>query len=283
MIIKGYFIFIVSVVMLTGCVPYTAVTNTSTHENILMDNVTYNSIVGNVQLFFVKNGKVLKERNPVIQLGTSERLLLDFDILHQQPLRLHASISHCNRDWRPSVLLKMEYMSGFDPFIINNFQYSVNTKVPYTNFQMPLPSLLISGNYVVTVFRSDGQPLFSRRFMVVSSQVILDGHVARSQEVSQRQKRHRIIFEMYYPELNANSPTKEFSAVLLQNHNWHTALSNIRPSRVEAARRYVSFEPWDNATDFDGCNEYRFADLRTVDVASRNVKKIFNYPNKLKV
>jgi len=72
---------------------------------------------------------------PIINLNSSEKLLLSFDELDQSPKNYIYSLVHCNSDWTPSDLFKSEYLKGFDQDYIQNYQSSYNTTQFYSHYQ----------------------------------------------------------------------------------------------------------------------------------------------------
>jgi len=122
-----------------------------------------------------KNGVELE--SPVLTLGGEDRLLLRFDVLGAQTDSYRYRIRHCDSQWRVDDMEPYEFVNGFEEGPIENYNSSFTTLQDYVNYYQYLPGeysqLLISGNYVVSVFPQDDPDsiLFTRRFCVVEGSV----------------------------------------------------------------------------------------------------------------
>lgn len=118
-----------------------------------------------------KNGVELEP--PVLLLDGSDRLLLRFDVLGAEAENYRYRIRHCDARWRVDDMEPYEFVNGFEEGSIDNYNPSFTTLTDYVNYYQYIPSqysqLLISGNYVVSVFPQDEPDsiLFTRRFCVV--------------------------------------------------------------------------------------------------------------------
>lgn len=122
-----------------------------------------------------KNGVELEP--PVLVLGGSDRLLLRFDILGTEADNYRYRIQHCDSKWQVDNMEPYEYINGFEEAPIENYNSSFTTLQPYVNYFQYIPAqysqLLISGNYIVSVFPQDypDSILFTRRFCVTEGSV----------------------------------------------------------------------------------------------------------------
>ncbi|HYI76355.1 MAG TPA: type IX secretion system plug protein domain-containing protein, partial [Chryseolinea sp.] len=66
-------------------------------------------------------------------------LLLRFDDLRSQQETYYAKVIHCNFDWTKSDLQDLDFLSSYNEFPIINFEYSVDTHIPYVHYTFPLP------------------------------------------------------------------------------------------------------------------------------------------------
>lgn len=270
-----YLALIVITLLLVQCeplVPQQSVVN----KKLFFDDYDYESLVGNVQLVPMRGNQIDYIGNPVISLRQPQYLYLVFDLLTDQFENLSAKLYHCNKDWKRSVLRDMEFVSEINNFRITDFSYSVNTVQPYINYTFTVPKPNVSGNYVLVVHRR-ARPddiLFSRKFLVVDNVVDIDQLVKVSSNVSQRNSNQEVQFSMDYGDLLVNAPAQDIQPMILQNHNWNTALSGFTPSLIRQNDGYLEYEYFDLTTNFKGWNEFRFADLRTLDVNGRNVGRI---------
>ncbi|MEO1253940.1 MAG: type IX secretion system plug protein domain-containing protein [Bacteroidota bacterium] len=249
------------------------------NKKIVFDNHEYEDIIGFARIVPVERGITKELENPVMNLGGDDQLFLSFDLLTDKFENLGAKIYHCNKDWKKSMLRDMEFLSQINNYRISEFDYSVNTVKPYINYRIALPKPIISGNYVVSVFRraNPDDILFTRRFLVVENIASIDHTVRVSTTIDKREENHQIEYSVNYgSNLLVNMPTKDVQTVLLQNHNWNTAITNISPTLIRANDGFLEFRHLDLTTNFPGWNEFRFVDLRTLNVAGRNVARVTN-------
>lgn len=245
-------------------------------KQLLFDDYNYEDIVGNVELVPLVNGQPNSLENPVIILNEPGQLGLTFDILTDQFENLSAKIYHCNKDWTKSGLRDMEFLNEINNYRITDFDYSINTKQPYINYRLNVSKPFISGNYILAVFRraNPSDILFTRKFLVVENTANINHIVRVSTTIAERERNHQLEFGVNYGNLLVNSPTQDISVVLLQNHNWRTAIKDVPPTLIRANQGSMEYQHLDLKTNFPGWNDFRFADLRTFDVAGRNVARI---------
>lgn len=236
----------------------------------------YESIVGTVRLAPIRGGVTDALGNPLVQLNTSDRLFLEFDLLTDQFEYLAAKIIHCNLDWKPSLLRDMEFLNEINNYRVSNYDYSINTTQPYIRYQLDVTKPKISGNYILAIHRR-GNPndvLFTRKFLVVNNVSNLNHQVRSSTVVSKRNTHQQIDFDLSYGNLQVNNPMEDISVVLLQNHNWNAAITGLKPTLIRPNENYMEFRLLDGESCFQGWNEFRFFDLRTLNVTGRNLARI---------
>ena len=118
---------------------------------------------------------------PVLSLNSSQFIMLKFDDLLNEERTLYYRIVHCDKDWTPSRLREIEYISGFNDERLRNYSYSINTRVPYLHYWQRFPNkdtqFKVSGNYLLIIYEDKiDYPLLTRRFIVSENKVILDIH-----------------------------------------------------------------------------------------------------------
>ena len=252
-------------------------------KKIIFDNHEYEDFVGLARIMPLQGGLANELDNPIVQLNTGDQLLLTFDLLTDKFENLGAKIYHCNSDWNKSMLRDMEFLSQINNFRVVDFDYSVNTIQPYINYRFNIPKPAISGNYVISVYRraNPDDILLTRRFLITDGSASIDHTVRVSTTISKREINHQLEYEVNYGNLLVNSPTKDIQTVLLQNHNWNTAITKVIPTVIRANEGSIEYRNLDLTTNFPGWNEFRFADLRTLNVAGRNVAKISKNPTSI--
>ncbi|MFY0626941.1 MAG: DUF5103 domain-containing protein [Reichenbachiella sp.] len=240
------------------------------------DDEIFKRHVKSVQLYPISNLAGQEMLSPIIPLSQPHPLLLQFDLLQENYSQLQARIVHCNADWRQSNLNEIEYLKGYNSIDINDFDYSINTKVLYVNYWLNLPRVKISGNYVVQVFQNNNKNdvLFSRRFVVYENVVGINPNVRVSSSVAERRKNHQIDFDVQFSAVKTGNPNNEFKVVIRQNQRWDNAITNLKPTLVNRGNAILEYRPFDGSNNFKAGNEFRFIDLRTVTFRGRYISKI---------
>lgn len=279
--IKNTTIFLI-LLLLVQCEPL--VPQQSIQNKILVyDDHDYESIVGNVNFVPIINGLPKYLENPVIALSSDQTLYLDFDLLSDEFESLSLRITHCNRNWEKSLLRDMEFLNEINSTRISEFDYSQSTSQSYIRYRSSIPTPKISGNYIVTVFRraNPNDILFSRKFMIVDGRASIDQTIRISTTINKRDENHQLEFSVNYGNIFVNSPLKDISVSILQNHRWQTAIHHVPPTLIRPNENYMEFRHLDEQTNFNAWNEFRFFDLRTLNVNGRNVGRITTINDRL--
>jgi len=61
---------------------------------------------------------------PVVVLGSSDRIRIDFDHLAEDREYFRYSLQHCDARWQPSGLVDSEFLDGFNEGSIEDYGYS---------------------------------------------------------------------------------------------------------------------------------------------------------------
>jgi len=260
--------------LLANCVPV-SYTDTASQKTILYDNAQYEDNIGMVQLYPLSTDQQASLDYPVIALN-SAGLSLVFDLLEQNTSYLNARYVHCNADWTPSRLTDLQFLSTYNEFPINQYNYSSNTRIPYVNYQADLPAPDKSGNYLLVVYRENDRKnvLFTRRFLVFDQRAQIDVEFTPSATVSQRNTNHQLSFGIRYQQIENPNPLREFKVVLLQNHNWHTPITGLQPTLMRPDQNYLEYRHFNGENNFPALNEFRYFDLRSIDYRGMNVVNV---------
>ena len=84
-------------------------------------------------------------------------------------------------------------------------------------------------------------------------------------------KKQKINFDLLYANLRVDNPMGQFRIVLVQNNRFDNAKINIKPSFFENGKLVYNHV---DANVFDGLNEYRRMDIRTVRFLGEHVASI---------
>ena len=239
-------------------------------------NLNYKPEVQTVLLY--ADGNQLND--PVIPLeDMTERLTLTFDILGGDGEMLNYTFIHCSHDWQPTDIQRIQYASGFESDRVDDYAFSRNTLVEYVNYQLVFPKEdmmpLISGNYLLIVFRDDlteNNILFTRRFMVVDEKAHVGASVPRYPDDLSLTDTHQQLNVKVNMNNYISGNTQQFSFLnIRQNGRWDNAAVGLKPTYVYPD--YISFEHHPQ-TVFEGANQYRRFNTSNVYFQSENLAHI---------
>ncbi len=216
-------------------------------------------------------------RMPVIKLRSGERLLLSFDDLYEDYVDYNYTVIHCNADWTPSNILQSQYLSNFQDYYLNDYEYSLNALIPYTNYQLTIPNSNLnftkSGNYILKVYRDDNPDklVLTRRFMVYEDRVSVGGRVKRATRVEDMDTRQEVDFTINHTNYTIQNPFVDLHVSLMQNQRWDNPITTLKPQFVQNGQLVYQY---DDINTFNGINEFRFFDIKNLQVLTQNVRKI---------
>lgn len=219
-------------------------------------------------------GDTPESQLPVIGLG--ENLILEFDALNGDEADFYYKIEHYNYDWSPSVLVKAEYLSGFDNQRILDYENSFNTFQIYSHYILQIPNtqtrgLLVSGNYMIKIFNDYDELLFSRKFMVIEEKANVGVEIKRSRDVRQVNTKHSVDITISSNAMTFNNPKETISTLIIQNNNLNTAISGLKPLYIIGNQLIYKY---DTETSFWAGNEYLFFDTKDLRVATLGTRSI---------
>ncbi|GAB3326255.1 DUF5103 domain-containing protein [Hymenobacter humi] len=272
----------------TACVPLgTPITSTSpaatgtqkapeyyADKTLRYQDYTYSPDVRSVQCYVATGQPNEVFQPPVVPLGRSQAITLEFDVLGEQSQRYTAKLIHCDANWQPSVLTDMQFLSEINEFLVTDYRVGINTKVPYFHYRLRAPGVKLSGNYLLVVQSPGSVPLVSRRLLVYENQVqvaLKPGIVIGGAE---RYTLQQLDFGIGYSSVNLVNPMSEVKVVLRQNFRWDNAKYNLRPTFVRDAERRLEYQYFGFENAFPGLSEYRFFDTRSVQAAGIGVLRI---------
>lgn len=216
---------------------------------------------------------------PVIPLRGGMQLELSFDDLEGDQKQYSFTFAHCNADWTPSDLMTSEYLDGFYDLNILNFSYSMNTFQKYTHYSILFPQqnnvrFTKSGNYLMFVYEA-GDPknlVLSRRFMVYDERVNIAGNFRQPIGGGEQYNKQHLDFTITSGNYELTNPYRDMKVVLTQNNRWDNAVTNIKPTFMNGSQFVYSL---DDASTFNGGNEFRYFDTRSLRFLTERVKEIY--------
>jgi len=200
---------------------------------------------------------------PIVKLG--EKLRLTFDDLNADEHDYTYKIEHCTIDWDTSNLSEYEYINGYAEDRIRDYENSFNTLQLYTNYTLSLPNedtkIKISGNYKLSVLNEDGEVIFKRRFVVYEPKVTVGVTIYKSRDISTINTKQSVEFIINHPNYRINNPGEEIKPVILQNNNWKTAITGLKPQFYRGTQLLYKYN---KETSFWGGNEFLYFDSKSI-------------------
>ena len=219
-------------------------------------------------------GNTPETQLPILRLG--EYLVLEFDALNGNEEDFYYKIEHFNFDWTPSVLVRSEFMEGFDNQRIRDYENSYNTYQIYSNYKLTIPNqftkgLKVSGNYLISIYNNNGDLVFSRKFMIYEDKASVGINIKRSRDVQYIEEKQRVDIVITPNNMQFNNPKQTVKAVIIQNNNLHTLISNLKPQYTIGNQLIYKY---DTETSFWGGNEYFFFENKDVRAANTGIQFI---------
>ncbi|MGS2761020.1 type IX secretion system plug protein [Sinomicrobium sp. M5D2P9] len=221
-------------------------------------------------IIFKSDGDNRDDQFPIITQG--ETFTLSFDDLQARESDYYYSIVHCNADWTPSDLLRSQFLDGVDNQRIQDYRNSVTTLQPYSHYDLTLPNsrtrLKLSGNYILKIFDRNDRLLFSRRFIIYKDMVSVGMVLKRAREMRVIDEKQVVQFTINTNGQALVNPQQEVKVVILQNHNWNTAITGIKPQFYSGNQLIYKY---DKETSFDGGNEYLYFDNKEIRASTSTI------------
>jgi hypothetical protein len=266
------YLFPAIVLLIVGsCAPITqsSTFSESNPKTLRLEDYTYEPQIETVLLHPSTGNNLM---SAVTKLG-EWNLVLQFDDLRSQGDNYVARLIHCNHDWTKSDLMDLDFMTDYNEFNITNYQFSVDTHIPYVHYAFNIPAVKLPGNYVLVVFRAGNKEdvILTKRFMVYDSKVSFtkDGNLINSGKVASMNQ--QINFSVNYKNIQVPNPLENVWVVIRQNQRWDNMLTDLKPSFIREIEHELEYNFFDAKKMFKGGNEFRFFDLRSLNYPGRNV------------
>lgn len=272
---------LVALVILFSCVP-AGYQTADTGKKLVYNNIIYENSIKTVLLYPAGVGINPYLQSAAIALNASNNLILEFDDLKEAPDSYYVKLYHCTKDWKKSSLSDLEFLREYNEFNINDYQYSIDTKVDYIHYRFEVPPVSIPGNYVLVAYRNNpSDPILSRRFVVYDSNIEIDlaGDLNTINPVLTTD--HLIRFNLNYRAFRIDDPIGNISVSIIQNQNWAQSITDLKPTFVKEDLKELEFRYFNLENAIKGSNEFRFFDLRSVIYFGQNVENVINDGNKL--
>jgi hypothetical protein len=213
---------------------------------------------------------------PVIKLNTDEKLKLSFDDLEADQKKFSFTIIHCDTEWKPSELDQNEYINGYTEDYIVDFQYSLNTVISYTHYELVFPTEnlqpMLSGNYILKVFLNAPDSLyFTRRFFIDEQKVDIGGKVKQASMIEDRNYKQEVDFSINSKGYRISNPYQDLKVIIIQNGRWDNRISNLKPKMMVSDK--LDYD-CDRENVFQGGNEFRSIDIKSLKYNTESIASI---------
>lgn len=242
--------------------------------SIKYENYIYKPAIKTAQLFL--DG--LELADPYIKLGeASDKLRISFDDFGGGFKTYNYTVIHCNSNWEPSQLFPSDYLAGFTEDIFNTYNYSINTFVRYTHYETSFPNNTIkitkTGNYILKVYENYNPDdiVLTYRFLVYDDKVTIVPDFHRPSIIDDRNYKQEIDFTASYNNLKIIDVYNDIKVAIIQNGRWDNAITNLKPNYVNDNNLTYDYDR-DNV--FSGGNEFRYFDMKTLQLKGVGVNKI---------
>jgi hypothetical protein len=246
----------------------------SNSDSLVYTNHIFTDRIKTVQLF--KEGWNLSY--PVMKLRSSDRLVLQFDLMGNEPETYYYSFIHCDKDWKSSGIYPADYLEGFPENQIEEYKPSFNTTVIYYHYKLSFPNdrinIKFSGNYILIIYPAGEQdkPVLTRRFMVTEDVVRLSASAQRPQMTGNYNTGQQVNFTVNFAGMNIVDPYRDISSFILQNGQWISAKRNLKPDFV--GNNELKYNSLSDNNIFPGGNEFRYFDIKSIRFQSEFIRKI---------
>jgi hypothetical protein len=248
-------------------------------SNLLNQDYTYKNSIKTILLYPHYQGDIDPKHHlkaAVGVLNSDQNLVLEFDDLSDQFQTYHVKILPYSSDWQLLRLNEVEYIAEYNDFIIADYQLSFSTKIPYYHYRFELPKLKVAGNFLLYVYKDNNKNdlVLSKRFMINANRVGVAGTVQYSNELVKRNTHQQVNFEVKYAGYSILNPKSEVKIVIRQNYRWDKTIANLKPQFDKAGEYILDYSFYQSETDFEGGNEFRFFDTRSLRSRLIGVNKI---------
>jgi hypothetical protein len=218
------------------------------------------------------------DANPaILRFNGTEQLELSFDDLEADKKDYSIAFVHCDANWEPSNLMSSEFMNGFYEANILNFNFSTNTIQKYTHYSILFPQSNMqfskTGNYMEFVYQDNDKEkiIITKRFMIYEDKVTVVANVRQAIGNDEQYEKQHIDFNIINSQYELTNPFTDMKVIITQNNRWDNAVNNIKPTFTEPRQLTYSL---DDKSTFNGGNEFRFFDSRSLRTYTERVANI---------
>lgn len=216
---------------------------------------------------------------PIMELEDGV-LDIDFDDMTHEYHRYTYTLEHCEANWQTTTtLFESDYVEGFAKGnTIEDVEQSLLTNTLYTHYHLSIPNKKcrpkISGNYRLTVYDADENPVIKVCFMVkepFERSMGVGLNVTTNTDVDINGQFQQVEMDLKYGGYSVTNPEKQIKTIVLQNRRWDNARSNAKPQYVMSdGLRWIHCPNY----IFVAGNEYRKFEILSTNVATMGIDHI---------
>ncbi len=214
---------------------------------------------------------------PIIRLGSTQVLQLDFDDLNATIQTYNYAFVLCNANWQPADMSPFDYIKGFTQGRMSQYRVSSVSKTKYVHYQALLPEQSSmptqSGNYLLMVFLNGdtSQLAFTRRVLIYQEIVPIAAQIKQPFNANYFRTTQKVQFSIDVSKLNLMNQVQQLKVVVLQNYRWDNAKTGLQPQFMRG-----NMYEYNGEQDclFPAGKEYRWADLRSYRFLSERIDSV---------
>lgn len=184
---------------------------------------------------------------PIIELNSSEKLLLEFDHIGEGSRQFRLVVSHRDKDWTRSSLPPNFYLDGFSETYFSGGLSSFSQRPSYRHYSYEFPnsqlSFKASGNYLLSVYDyTSNELLFALPFFITENKGSLNTRVESIFAKRDDMRAEDQLFSRYrYPDF-VEFPQFDLSFIYSQNQFWGRSrmVDNFDTSTPESVNFHLS-------------------------------------------
>lgn len=241
--------------------------NPFAYKKFVTRDINYEPSLRTVLLYPKGNVQTQALESPVMYLGQTAPLILEFDDLKNKQSAFSAKIIHCNQDWTISSLNEMEFINDMNLFEFDVPKASYNTRQKYYHYSFRVPPVKASGNYLIKVFRKGQERdlILIRRFMVYEKKWEVKPIVTSKKNGTQA-----IQCKVHYGGFDLKNPDG-VKIVIRQNQRWGNALLLDKATKKDNTNKYLEFRAVIDKQAFKGFNEFRRFDMSSFQFIGKRI------------
>ncbi|MEO8147771.1 MAG: DUF5103 domain-containing protein [Bacteroidia bacterium] len=246
-------------------------------DYIRFDDFVYRNNIKTVLL----EGANAELSDAAIELNSTQQLKLSFDELDADIKDYSYTLMHCTHDWQPSPVADNRYLQGFSTNKIFDYKASSTALMPYVHYNLIFPDDVvkpsISGNYIIKVFDSSypDSIILTKRFIVFERRVSVESNIHQATFADKHFSHQEIDFTINTNGANIVNAYQDLHVVIQQNRRWDNAITNLKPLLVNG--NVLDYD-YNDENCFDGGNEFRTFDIRSIRYHSERIQSVVLNP-----